>query len=80
MNSERRIPLLAEDALFVLDEVIGRADDNGDASLSKTDAKAVLAEDDRFTEPDAEYALDVLQSRGHIYYVDERIYITPTED
>jgi len=80
MNSERRIPLLAEDALFVLDEVIGRADDNGDASLSKADAKAVLAEDDRFTQADAEYALDVLQSRGHIYYVDERVYITPTED
>jgi len=75
MNWERRIPPFAEDALFVLNEVIGRADDE---SLPNDDAEAILADDDRFTEPDAEYALDVLQSRGHIYYVDEWVYITPT--
>jgi hypothetical protein len=40
----------------------------------------LLVDDDRFTETDAEYALDVLQNRGHIYYVDERVYITPTDD
>ena len=77
MNSERRIPPFAEDALVVLDEVIGRADDDG---LPKADAEAILADDDRYTEADAEYALDVLQSRGHIYYVDERVYITPTDN
>ena len=77
MNSERRITPFAADALFVLDEVIGRADDD---SLPKADAEALLADDDRFTQADAEYALDVLQNRGYIYYVDEQVYITPTDD
>ena len=77
MNWERRIPPFAEDALFVLDEVISRADDE---SLPKDDAEAILADDDRYTETDAEYVLDVLQSRGHIYYVDERVYVTPTDE
>ena len=76
MNWERRIPPFAEDALFVLNEVISRADDE---SLPKDDAEAILADDDRYTETDAEHALDVLQSRGHIYYVNERVYITPTD-
>ena len=77
MSWERRIPPFAEDALFVLDEVIARADDR---SVPKADAEAILAADDRFTDVDAEYALNVLQSRGHIYYVDERVYITPTDE
>ncbi|EMA54671.1 hypothetical protein [Halococcus salifodinae] len=77
MSWERRIPPFAEDALFVLDEVITRADDR---SVPKADAEAILAADDRFTDADAEYALNVLQSRGHIYYVDERVYITPTDE
>ena len=77
MDSERRITPFAADALFVLDEVIGRADDDG---LPKADAEALLADDDRFTEADAEYALDVLQNRGYTYYVDERVYVTPTDD
>jgi hypothetical protein len=77
MNWERRIPPFAEDALFVLNEVIGRADDE---SLPKDEVEAILVDDDRYTETDAEHALDVLQSRGHIYYVDERVYVTPTDD
>ena len=77
MDFERQIPPFAADALFVLDEVIGRADDD---SLPKADAEALLAEGDRFTEADAEYALDVLQNRGYIYYVDEQVYVTPTDD
>ena len=77
MNWEQRIPPFAEDALFVLNEVISRADDE---SLPKDDAEAILADDDRYTETDAEHTLDVLQSRGHIYYVDERVYITPTDN
>ena len=77
MASERRITPFAADALFVLDEVIGRADDD---SLPKVDAEALLADDDRFTQADAEYALDVLQNRGYIYYVDEQVYVTPTDD
>ena len=76
MDRERRIPPFAEDALAVLNEAVGNADDG----LSKDDAKVLLADDDRFTETDAEYALDVLQNRGHIYYVDERVYITPTDN
>ena len=75
MDRERRIPPFAEDALAVLNEAVGDADDG----LSKDDAKVLLADDDRFTETDAEYALDVLQNRGHIYYVDEQVYITPTD-
>ena len=76
MNWERRIPPFAEDALFVLNEVIGRADDE---SLPKDEVETILVDDDRYTETDAEHALDVLQSRGHIYYVNERVYITPTD-
>ena len=76
MNWERRIPPFAEDTLFVLNEVIGRADDE---SLPKDEVEAILVDDDRYTETDAEHALDVLQSRGHIYYVNERVYITPTD-
>ena len=77
MNWGRRLPPFAEDALFVLEEVISRADDE---SLRKDDAQAILADDDRFTDGDAEYALEVLQSRGHIYYVDGQVYITPTDE
>lgn len=77
MDWEWRILPFAEDALFVLTEVIGRADDE---SLPKDTVEAILSDDNRFTDADAEYALDVLQSRGHIYYVDERVYITPTDD
>jgi hypothetical protein len=76
MNGERRIPPVAEDALDVLHEPVEDADDG----LPEDEAKAVLVADNRFTEGDAEYALDVLQNRGYIYYVDEQVYITPTDD
>ena len=76
MDRERRIPPFAEDALGVLDEAIGDAGDG----LPKDEAEALLADDDRFTETDVEYALEVLQNRGHIYYVDDQVYITPTDD
>jgi hypothetical protein len=76
MNWERRLPPFAGDALAVLDEAVGDADDG----LPKDEAETVLVADDRFTEGDAEYALNVLQNRGHIYYVDEQVYITPTND
>jgi hypothetical protein len=79
MDRERRIPPFAEDALAVLNEAVGDTDD-GDNDLPEDKAKALLADDDRFTETDAEYALNVLQNRGHIYYVDEQVYITPTDD
>ena len=73
MNRERRIPPFAEDALAVLNEVVGDANEG----LLKDEAKAVLVADDRFTEADAGYALDLLQNRGYIYYVNEQVYITP---
>jgi hypothetical protein len=76
MNGPRRIPPFAEDALEVLWETAS----DGDEGLSKDGASTVLVADERFTDADAEYALDVLQSRGYIYYVDEQVYITPTDD
>lgn len=79
MNWERRIPPFAEDALEMLREAVKENGDDDD-SLAKDDAKSLLVADDRFTDADAEHALDVLQSRGHIYYVDERVYITPIDD
>lgn len=75
MDRERRIPPFAEDALDVLNEAVGETDDG----LSQDEAKALFADDGRFTETDAEYALDALQNRGHIYYVTEHVRITPTE-
>jgi hypothetical protein len=77
MNRERRLPTVAEEALDVLNEAFGDADDAG---FPKEEATTVLVGDDRFTKGDAEYALDVLQSRGYIYCVDEQVYITPTDD
>lgn len=51
-----------------------------DAGLPKNEAKAVLGAHDQFIEDDAAYALDILQSRGHIYCVDEQVYIMSTDD
>ena len=75
MDEERRIPPFAEDALDGLNEAISDAGDG----LPKDEAEVLLADDDRFTETDAEYALNVLQNRGYIYYVDDRVRITPTD-
>lgn len=47
------------------------------AGFPSREAKKVLAADGRFTETDPEYALEVLQNRGHIYYVNDRVRITP---
>ena len=44
------------------------------------EAMEVLVADERFTEADAEYALDVLQDRGYIYYVGDRVRITPDDE
>jgi hypothetical protein len=73
MNRERRLPTVAEEALEVLGEPVGDADE----SLSKEEVKALLVAEDRFTEGDAEYALDVLQNRGYIF--DDCVRITPTD-
>ena len=76
MDRERRIPPFAEDALDVLREAAEDRDDD----LPKDEAKALLADDERLTATDAEYALDLLQNRGHIYYVDDDVRITPTDE
>ena len=76
MTGPRRIPPFAEDALEVLRETVG----DDDEGLSKDEAATVLVADERFTDGDTEHALDVLQSRGYIYYVDEQVRITPTDD
>jgi hypothetical protein len=76
MNGERRLPTVAKEAFEVLNEAFGDVD----GGFPEEEATTVLVDDDRFTEGDAEYALDVLQSRGYIYCVDEQVYITPTDD
>lgn len=42
--------------------------------------EAVGDADDRFDTADTESVFDLLQNRGYIYYVDEQVYITPTDD
>ncbi|EMA43589.1 MULTISPECIES: hypothetical protein [Halococcus] len=78
MDRERRLPPFADDALTVLTEAVGDRDSESDG-LPKDEAKALLADDDRFSESDAAHALDMLDNRGRIYYVDDRVRITPTE-
>ena len=76
MDEERRVPPFAMEALDALREPVAASD----AGLPIEEAKEILAADERFTEADAEYALDVLQNRGYIYYVDERVRITPDDE
>ncbi|RJT07148.1 hypothetical protein [Halococcus sp. IIIV-5B] len=88
MSWERRLPPLAEDALDILREAA--KDETGsnetgeqdfsNADFTKDSATAVLVADEEFTEADAEHALELLESRGHIYYVDDKVYLTPTDD
>ena len=78
MDRERRLPPFAEDALTVLTEAVGDVDESD--GLPKADAQALLAEDDRYTESDATHALDMLDNRGRIYYVDDQVRITPTDE
>ena len=89
MSWERRLSPLAQDALDILSEAAqdDRDDENAEdeydfseADFTKEEAQAVLVADEEFTEADATYALDVLYRRGHIYYVDEEVYITPPDD
>jgi hypothetical protein len=79
MDWERGLPPFAEDALKMLREAVEERGGR-DESLSEDRARSLLVADDRFSEGDAEYALDILQSRGHIYYVDDQVYITPTDE
>ncbi|WP_160135516.1 hypothetical protein [Halococcus salsus] len=88
MSWERRLPPLAEEALDILREAA--EDETGsnetgewnssNADFTKHSAAAVLVADEEFTEADAEHALELLESRGHIYYIDDEVYLTPTDD
>ena len=92
MSWEHRLPSLAWDALDILSQAAQTnhdqesatdGDDGYDFStpdFTKTEAHAILVANEDFTDADAEYALDLLERRGHIYYVEERVYITPTDD
>ena len=87
MNWEHRLPPLAQDALDILsaaaeDETKPDNEDGGGsrADFTKDEATATLLKDEDFTEGDAKHALKVLFQRGYIYYVDDDVYITPTDD
>ena len=89
MSWERRLPSLAWDALDILSQAAQddqeSANDGGDGydfstpDFTKAEAHTVLVANEEFTDADAEYALDLLYRRGHIYYVEEGVYITPTD-
>jgi hypothetical protein len=76
MDEERRIPPFAEDTLSLLTEAAGGTGEE----LPKDEAISVITDVERFTEADAEDALAQLESRGYIYFVEEQIRITPTDE
>ncbi|EMA56285.1 hypothetical protein [Halococcus thailandensis] len=76
MNEERRLPPFAEDTLALLTDAAG----GSGGELPKGEALEVIRADERFGEADAQAALTELESRGHIYYVDETVRITPTDE
>ena len=64
------------EALGALREPVAQSD----GGLPIEEAKKLLAANERFTETDAEDALEALQNRGYIYYVDDRVRITPDDE
>ena len=76
MDEERRVPPFAIEALDALREPVAASD----GGLPIEEATEILAADERFTEADAEDALEALQNRGYIYYVDGRVRITPDDE
>ena len=76
MDEERRVPPFAIEALDALREPVAASD----GGLPIEEATEVLAADERFTEADAEDALEALQNRGYIYCVDQRVRITPDDE
>ena len=76
MDEEWRLPPFAEDTLALLTDAAGGVGED----LPRDEAIGVIADDERFDKADAEAALESLQSRGYIYYVDETVRITPTDD
>ena len=76
MDKGRRIPPFAEDVLALLTETAGGTGEE----LPRDEAIEVITDDERFDKADAEAALDSLQNRGYVYYVEEDVRITPTDD
>jgi len=76
MDEGQRISPFAEDTLALLTEAAGGSGEE----LAKDKALEVIRADERFGEADAQAALTELESRGYIYYVDETVRITPTDE
>ena len=76
MDERRRIPPFVEDTLALLTKAAGGAGEG----LPRDEAIGVITDDERFNKADAEAALESLQNRGYIYYVEENVRITPTND
>ena len=76
MDKERRIPPFAEDTLGLLTEAAGGTGEE----LPKVEAIDVITDGERFNKADAEDALAQLESRGYIYFVEENVCITPTDE
>jgi hypothetical protein len=76
MDEGRRISPFAEDTLTLLTEAAGGSGEK----LTKDEALEVIQADEHFGEADAQAALTELESRGHIYYVDETVRITPPDE
>ncbi|WP_435079279.1 hypothetical protein [Halococcus sp. AFM35] len=76
MDEERRVPPFAEDTLALVTDAAGETGE----ILPRDEAIDVITDVDRFTEVDAEDALARLESRGYIYFVDEQVRITPTDE
>ena len=76
MDDERRVPPFAIEVLDELRELVAASD----GGLPIEEAMEVPAADERFTEADTEYALDILQNRGYLYYVGDCVRITPDDE
>ncbi|MGN8219748.1 hypothetical protein ACTG0T_15635 (plasmid) [Halococcus morrhuae DSM 1307] len=76
MDEGRRISPFAEDTLALLTDAAGGSGEK----LTKDEALEVIQADEHFGEADAQAALTELESCGHIYYVDETVRITPTDE
>lgn len=76
MDEGRRIPPFAEDTLSLLIEAAGGTGEG----LPRDEAISVITNVERFTEADAEDAFAQLENRGYIYFVEEQVRITPTDE
>ena len=76
MDEERRIPPFAEDTLTLLTDATGGTGEK----LPKDEAIDVITDVEGWGKVGAEDALAQLESRGYIYFVEEQIRITPTDE